>query len=498
MKINSSISTNKTLRAVTARGVIALGISTITKYALQLIRMVILARLLAPSDFGIMGLGLIVIGGMEILVALGPDKYLIQKKELDANLIGTAWTLRMLLGLLIGLAAMAVAPIYAELSKETEVGNVLTIIALSSVVKGMKSPGAVLAERDLKFRKIAAFDIGLTMLELLVVVSLAMIFGNVLALAWGVVITAFVETLFSFWIFPIDFRPSWQRESLQELLKVGSSFVIISIGSFIMVQGDNLIVGTFLGTALLGQYIVAYRLCELPMQLTLQITGRAAYSAFCSVQTDIPRRTRWFLSMFELQLAMLIPAGLGIVVMANSIVFTIYGSGWEPAIPCLRALGLVVFGRGLSNLIAPFLIANGHYAFTARVKVIETVVFLMAVYYGVSGAGLVGAALGAGFGYFVAGMVRVHYLVQVVKIPATAIFKQIAVAILTVLPGAVGGLFCDVWLDALPPVRLVIGLTVLMVGYAVPIIFFRRNLLRVFLESLNSMKATPIPNEVNT
>ncbi len=481
-----------TLRNRTARGVLALGFSTVMKYGLQLARMFILARLLSPKDFGVIGLSLIVINGLEIFAALGPDKYIIQKSKLDSKLVGTAWYLRAILGLIIAIFAMALAPIYAGFSNEPEVEAVLCIIAFASIAKGLKSPGLVLAERELKFKKIAIFDTVIASLELGIVSYLASSFGNVLALAWALVISSTIETVASFFVFSISERLSWHKESLWELINVGGAFIIVAIGSFIMIQGDNFMVGKIAGVTLLGYYMVAYRLCELPMNLTLQITGRAAYSAFCNVQNDIARRTYWFLAVFELQLALLIPASLAVIALANSLILTIYGSGWEAAVPCLRALGLVVFGRSLSNLIAPFLLANGHYRFTAKIKIIETLFFLLGVYIGIIEMGLVGAALGAGFGYIVAALFRLYYLVDVGQVPVSELVKRLLVAIACTLPGAVGALGCDIVLVGSPLFRLSLGLAWFVACYTSTILLFRKKLITLFVESFRSVKSNAI------
>lgn len=487
-----------TLHRRTARGLMALAVASIFKYGIQFVRMAILARLLAPSDFGAMGLGLFVVGAFETVLALGPDKYLVQKRELEPSLIGTAWALRIAIGMAICIATILIAPAYAKLVAEPQVVELLCIIAVASALKGLKSPGTMLAERELKFSTLARFETSIATLEFGFVLAFALMNKGALALAYSLLATACVEVATSYWVFPFSQKPALGHKALKELLGIGGRFLVISIGSFVMVQGDNLIVGSLLGSASLGQYIMAYRLSELPLQITAQVTGRVALSAFSRVQHDVAQRTKDFLSMFELQLDLLVFTGMGLVTLADSAVGTLFGANWTAAVPCLRALGIVVFWRGLSNLIAPFLIANGHYNFAASIKVVETAVFVAGVSVGAAFYGIVGAALGAGLGYFVAGCIRLLYVIRKASVPAKSIGKIVAQTLVCAIPGGTGALSCDIFLPYSPMLRMTLGAVVLMTGTVLMTITFRRNAISRLRQALTLLKSTPSTDSANT
>jgi O-antigen/teichoic acid export membrane protein len=463
--------------ALAARGVVAFAGMTLAKYVLSLLRIAVLARLLSPEAFGLVGLGVTFLKGLETVTALGPEKYLIQRRELSAELIGSAFWLRASLGLLTGIVAVLSASLYEEHAHAPGAAEVLSIIAASSVLRGFKSPGTFLAERELRFRRVALFELAMTASEVAIAILLAQLVGGARSLALGLVAAALLETMASYAVFRVLSFPTPTIDGLREILSVGGAFLVISIGSFLMVQGDNYIVGVTLGVGLLGQYIVAYRLCELPLQLTQQITSRVALSVFSRIQHDQAQKTAGFLRMLDAQLLLLAPASAGVLALAGSLVTVVYGREWSEAAPCLRALGFVMFGRGISNMVAPYLVANGHFGYAARVKLVETAVFVVGVWVGATRMGLVGAALGAGAGYLVAGALRFVYLVRVENVPARPLAWIVARAVAMSVPAASIGFLIDQSDVGSPVARLAIGLVAFGLCYGTIVVVSRRAML---------------------
>jgi O-antigen/teichoic acid export membrane protein len=467
--------TTDTITSRALRGVVWLGLLSGGKHFLLLIRLMVLSRLLTPATFGIFGLAITIIRGFEMATEFGPEKYVIQTKSVSEDLIGTAWSMRVVANAIVGLMAFLLAPLLGTAIGNPEVTGVLQIVCIASAVRGLKSPGTYLAERDLNFGKLSVYEFSISALEVIVVISLAQWFRGPMALAWSLVCVSLIDVSGSYIFFRSKFKPRFDLSSVRQLWNAGKHLVIISIGSFLMIQGDNYLVGTMMSPTALGYYLVAYRLCELPFQAVLQLTGRVFFNVFSRIQDDVTRRRRTFINIFDLQITALIPLMVALMTLADSLLKVVSGPGWEPAVPCLRALGAVILGRGISNFIAPFLVANGHYQFASRVKIVETVVFLIGVVIGIHYFGIVGAALGAGIGYLVAGVTRLYYLVYLEQLPKGDLIRPFLGALALVTPGALGALWIDTLTDYSPLIRLVMGAIVLIGGYLGLTWVFRRS-----------------------
>lgn len=484
------------LRAKASRGVVALALKTFGKHGLGVIRLAVVARLLGPADFGLFAIATALLRGLEVVASLGPDQYLIQRKTVDPAFLGTAWVLRAALGVGICLLAVLAAPVYAAAAKQPEAAAVVAIVALRSFVRGFRSTGTLLAEREVRFGRLAVFEVTVSLVETVVVIALALWLRDVSALAWGLVATAAAEVALSYLLFRAPFRPSFHREVVRDVLSAGKHFFVISLGSFVMVQADNLIVGVLLGPTLLGFYVVAYRLCDVPIALTFQVTNRVALPVFSRVQDDPVRKREGFVVMADLQNAVLIPVTVCTVTLADVFVPALYGDGWEPAVSVTRALALVMLGRGFAHIVAPFLVANNHFAFASRSKVLEVVAFIVGVTVGASIFGNDGAALGAGLGYVVTAIQRAFYIFAREQIHPRDIVGPVLAALGCSLPAAAVAAACARVIPLPPVVVALLCLVVFGAVYASLTFALRPRARKRVLDALGALRGRPASKRV--
>jgi len=424
-----------TLVKVAAKGVGFLTAQTFLKKFLGIARSIILARLLSPTDFGLISLAMVLIQGMNSLTSVGIDKYLIQKQSLDTDIIGNAWLLNMIRGFLLTLLALAFCPLYSKLVHEPKTLELLQIIAFIPFVEGLKNPSSILAEREIRFGLISTYETICAILEVTVVVILAWFIRDVKALAWGLIFSIFLKTLLSFVIFSIPAIPKFKISCQRDMLSVAKHFAVISAGTLIMVQGDNLIVGAMIGSDKLGLYVIAYQLSVFPVALLQQIANRIALPIFSSLQVEKKRLREVVGHVMQIQLAVIIPFVIAVGIFARNIIITLYSDKWIDAVPVLQCLMLVTLGKGLTHVCVPYIIGTGAFGFASRMKFCETIFFLAGVYMGTRYFGLTGAALGAGTGYMIAGMGRMIFMCRENNIALTRAAFYSFLPVISVIPG---------------------------------------------------------------
>jgi PST family polysaccharide transporter/lipopolysaccharide exporter len=121
---------------------------------LQLVKLVVLARLLAPSDFGLMGIALLTLAGLRQFSKLGIDTALIQREEDNVDeYLNTAWSMKAIRGVVIAGVAFVLAPVAAQFFNELRATDVIRVIALSPLITGLQNPGVMYLRKNLEFHK---------------------------------------------------------------------------------------------------------------------------------------------------------------------------------------------------------------------------------------------------------------------------------------------------------------------------------------------------------
>jgi O-antigen/teichoic acid export membrane protein len=382
-------------------------VAAISERGLALLQLALVARVLSPEAFGTYALAAVLLAGVDTFTQVGTNRLVVQRPRISRVFMGTAWSIKLLRGVLVGLVCCAAAPLYGQVTGSPGVTGVILVLSLSPVFAGLESPALVLAERHLRFVRVAVFQTGIAVVRIGVVAGLAYALGDVYALAWGQAGVALVSAVLSWFFFAPLCLPCLNRADAGEILSIGKHFVLIAIGSFATTQADNLIVGSVLGSAALGYYVLAYQISQWPIAIQMKIMGRVALPVFSRIQGNRSRQMAALDRALGVQFLTLIPFCAALLLFAPAIVEVVLGSQYAEAAPVLRALVLVALGRGVSQALSSFVIANGKVHLSSRIKTAETIGFIVTVWAGTTAGGTVGAAAGAGAAYVLGAVVRV-------------------------------------------------------------------------------------------
>ncbi|MCI5145394.1 MAG: hypothetical protein D3923_07645 [Candidatus Electrothrix sp. AR3] len=473
-----------TLGKIAVRGVGFLTILTFVKKVIGIGRNVVLARLLAPEDFGLLALAMVLIEGMDSLTSVGIDKYLIQKEHIDNTVIGNVWLLNIIRGVLLTLLALAICPLYSRLVNEPATLRVLWIVAFIPLLEGVKNPCSIIAERKIQLEKISIYETICAVLEVTVLVVLVWFIRDAVALAWGLLFGHFLSTLLSYFFFPLPKTMKFDLSRQLEMLSVAKHFAIISVGGLIMTQGDNLIIGALNGSEVLGYYVIAYQLAVFPIQFLQDITNRVALSVFSSLQLNKERLRVVLVDVIQIQMAVLIPFIIVTGVFSHELITMLYGDQWASSSSVLQALMLVTLGRGVTHVCVPYIIGTGAFSFASRIKFVETLIFLISVYIGTLYFGLIGAALGAGIGYMVAGIGRLIFMCRDAELSFFRTVSYMLFPAAAVIPGVlIAQIFANTvtWNKI---VETIVLLCIVCISYAGFSFFIQRNLKDILFQKV--------------
>jgi O-antigen/teichoic acid export membrane protein len=362
---------------------------------LQLLKVIILARLLSPAAFGLLGIALLAIAALRQFSKLGFDEALIHHENEDVNAyLNTAWVMKIARGALIAAIAFFAAPYLAVFFGEPQAEPLIRVISISPLILGLQNPAVVYFQKDLNFHREFIYQIGGRLVDLVTAVVFALIFGSVWALAAGIVAMNFVKFALSYGIH--NFRPKFRFNLVygREMFGFGKWMFASAVLLFMYRQGDDAFVGWFFAATSLGFYQMAYRFSNAPATEVTNVISRVAFPAFSKVQNDVDRLREGYFRVVQLSSTIAFPMAAGIVAVAPQFVRSVLGNQWEPMIPLIQVLAIAGGLRAFAANAGAVFKAVGRPDYDVKLQAFKTVtialtIFPAAKYFGVEGVALV-------------------------------------------------------------------------------------------------------------
>lgn len=327
--------------------------------AAQLVVIAVLARLLSPADFGLVGMAMVVIGFVSVFRDLGTSAAVIQSKELSEELVSSVFWANAAFGALGTLILVLAAPLAASYYHEPRITSVLRVLAFSFVVSGVTILQKTLFERKLAFRLIAKVEMAGVLCGALAGISSAQAGAHVWALVIQSVTTATVTSLL-LWHFS-DFRPRlvFHWSEIRRIRGYSANLTGYNTFSYFTGNADYLIIGHFLGATPLGIYTLAYRIMLYPVQSVTTVVSRVLFPMYSRLQDDNNHFRLAYLRTAALLAFITFPMMLGMAAVATPFVWSVFGPKWVPAIPLIRILAPIGMLQSVGVTVGAIYLAKG-------------------------------------------------------------------------------------------------------------------------------------------
>ena len=297
---------------------------------LQVVALVLLARLLQPSQFGLFAAAMVVAGFCAIFSELGVGPAIVQRPELEPRHIRVGFTLSVLLSIVAGDFVWLAAPAIAGFFQMPGLEPVVRVIALGFPLQGLIVVAQSLAQRNFRFRWLAVVDASAFAIGYVVVAPAMTLMGFGIWALVGAYLSQQTVRMIALWRGqPHDKRPLLELAAIRDLLYFGAGFTLARIGNFLAGQGDNLVVGRALGSAALGFYAHAYNLMAAPAILVGQVIDRVLFPTMARVQLEPERLIRGYRSGVFACALLIMPGSVIVAIVANEIVLVLLGTAWQ-------------------------------------------------------------------------------------------------------------------------------------------------------------------------
>jgi len=361
---------------------------------LQIIVQLTLVRFVSPEEMGVVSASLVIIGFTIVLHQMGIGQAIIQRQSLDDTHIRTGYTLSVISGVVFGILVLGLSPLFAWIFRMDELAAVVAVLAVIFPIQGFAILSESLLQRNFQFKKIANIQV----VSYLVAYG---IIGICLAVSgfgvWSIVVAHVLQVTLKSVLFlrmqPYSKRFSINISAMRDLLSYGSGSTLARISNFFALQGDNLIVGRWLGPEALGLYGRAYQLMSIPSILLGQVLDKVMFTTFSKLQEDKVQLKRTFLETVRVVALCTLPLCPFFYLLAPEIIVVLLGNNWVEATVPFQILALGIFLRTNYKLSDALVQATGAVYSRARRQLVYALLVIGGSYLG-QFWGIVGVAFG--------------------------------------------------------------------------------------------------------
>jgi O-antigen/teichoic acid export membrane protein len=378
--------------SVVAKGSLIMGVVGLIENGGQFLKAIVLARIIDPSDFGLMGMAFVVAQACEALSQTGFYTALVQKQTGAEEYLDTVWTVSILRSIALFALLWALAPFAALFFSTPAAAPVVRGVAVGFLLQGLVNPAVVLLERDLAFVRYEIPFLTGFVVDIVASILLTAVLRNVWGMVWGLALGRAVATIASFIVLPRVPRLRIRKAQVVELYKYGRHISRAAAADYVVSQLDRALVGRMLGPAALGLYAFAARLASLPSAGAYKVVFGVAFPVFSKIQTDASRVRSGFLKALGSMGALAAPVGAGLFAVSADLVIVLFGQKWAGMIPAFRILCAGGACMGLYQLVGAIVRGIGRPDLAARATGVLLAVIAAFLYPGIRMWGILGAA----------------------------------------------------------------------------------------------------------
>ncbi len=339
------------LKYRTLSGLFWMSSGTAVQFLLRTLVMVILARLLTPEDYGLVGATLIVMNFAQVFSQLGMGPALIQRPHLEERHVRTAFTVFTIAGVLVGGLIASSVSLIAGYFQMDGLMPLLRVAALAFPIQGLAAVPTALMKRDLQFRRLAGINIvafaggyGLAG------ISLALLGFGAWALAGAMLARLAINVIVLLFVRPFPKSPQFERRAFRELMYFGGGVTLADILGYVAHNGDYAVVGRWLGTSALGVYNRAYNLLIIPASHFGAVLDQVLFPSLAKVQNETERLRFAYRYGMSLVALIILPVSVVAILVAPELILALLGPRWTEVVSPFRILAVGMLFRTAARI----------------------------------------------------------------------------------------------------------------------------------------------------
>ncbi|AKB76259.1 Lipopolysaccharide biosynthesis protein WzxC [Methanosarcina lacustris Z-7289] len=374
------------------RGVFWSGISQFSTQMYQFIVIIVLARLLYPEDFGIIGMAVIFTGLVQTINELGLSAAIIQKKNINDNHLSTSFWISLGLGISLFITTVIISPYIADFFKNELVGPVVSVLSIGFIFGSCSVVHRSLLQKNIEFKKIAITEIVASVMSGSLSIILALFGFGVWSLVFGTILSNFTRSVLLWKV--CTWRPSmtFDLTSFKELFSFGAHVMGSRFLNYIDSNIDYLLIGKFLSATALGHYTLAYQLSTFPLTRISSIITSVTFPTFSIIQDDNDTLRYAYLKVIKYISTITFPLLAGLIMVAPDFIPIAFGEKWAPMIVPLQILCVAGALKSVGTTVGSILLSKGRsdiqFKWNVFTAIVLPIAILIGIRYGITGVAM--------------------------------------------------------------------------------------------------------------
>lgn len=360
---------------------------------------IVLATLLRPEDFGVLGMATVWTGVLSAFAEIGFGAALVQRLEIRSEHLSTTFAINIAAGLVLTVLGVLLSPAAAVFFGTPLVAPVMAALSAGFLLRSLSLTQAAYAQRHLRFRALAVRDVGASLAGGVAGVAGALSGWGVWSLVAMTLVSQAAATVLMWGNTP--WKPKWSeisRTCAQELWPYSSRMFGFSVLKAVVQNSDRFVIGYLLGPGALGLYTFAWRVIVFPVRLVSSAFGTYLFPKASRLQANPPAVRQQYLQMMAVLLSMVLPVTIAAVLLAPPLVPPLFGARWSAAVVPIQILSLTALAGAFFPVVGELAKALGRPGWMIAWSALYTVVVCSALWVGAR-HGLEGAVLASAAGH---------------------------------------------------------------------------------------------------
>lgn len=452
-------------------GIIWSAIERFSLQGAQFLIGIVLARLLSPSDFGMIGMLSIFMGISQTFIDCGFSSALIRQKKVSAKDYGTTFLINFFISLLAFLILFFAAPFIAKFYNTPELEPVIQVFSATLIINALFTVHSVKLTRNVDFKTQSKASICSAIISGAVGITLAYKGFGVWSLVTQAICNSTLNLILLILLLKWFPSPTFSRTSFRNLFGFGSKIFVASIISSIYSNLYNIVIGKKFSAATLGYYTRADQMGLLPSQNIAGILSRVTYPILSQLQDDSDRLRNVYIKYLQLSCFAIFPLMMGLAALAKPLIILLLGEKWGPSVVLLQILCLGLMLDPICNINLNLLYVKGRSDLVLKLEIIKKTIAITILVVSIP-FGLVGLCIGRVLYGTIATLLNMTYTKRFIDLTIWGQTKLILPSLALSLIMAAGS-YCMTMIELNYALQLFIGVFVGLILYLVPAKIFK-------------------------
>ena len=371
-------------------------------FVIQTASTMVLARLLTPADYGLIGMVMVVVNFAQMFKDAGLSMATVQKESISHEQISTLFWVNILISAVLGMCVLASSPVVAAFYGRPELSAITALLSISFIISGLSIQHVAILRRNMRFGNLAVVQISAELVRFIVTILLAVYGWRYWALVGGSLARASASTALTFFFCPWLPGRMRRRTGVRGMLKFGSHLTGFNFINYFSRNADNILIGRLVGADALGLYAKAYQIVYMPLLNIRNPINAVAIPLLSRLQDEPERFKRYYGRIVFLLAFFSMPVMAFCVVFAEQLILLVFGPKWLSMTGIFRVLAFAGFIQPVAGSKGALLVAMGR----TRIYLLQGILMAVATVAGFS-IGVVWGPVGVATSYTI-----VLYLIQ--------------------------------------------------------------------------------------